>query len=83
MDNLAEAANESAYRAQVQWWGCQDRLVQVYSKGIGHCVFTSEQLLATLEAMESWLNTGTKPDAAFFPEQKGFDNTFVPPPWSY
>jgi hypothetical protein len=38
---------------------------------------------SSLEAMESWLNTGTKPDAAFFPEQKGFDNTFVPPPWPY
>jgi alpha-beta hydrolase superfamily lysophospholipase len=83
MDNVVDVASQSAYRAQVEWWGCQDRLVQVYSKGAGHCVFTSEQLLTTLEAMESWLNTGTKPDASFFPEGKGFDNKFVPPPWPY
>jgi pimeloyl-ACP methyl ester carboxylesterase len=82
-DNLAEVANEGAYRAQVEWWGCQDRLLQVYSKGIGHCVFTSGQLLATLEAMERWLDTGTRPEASFFPEEKGFDNKFVPPPWPY
>jgi alpha-beta hydrolase superfamily lysophospholipase len=83
LDNIADVAGESAYRAQVQWWGCQDQLLQVYTKGAGHCVFTSEQLLTTLEAMERWLNTGTKPDASFFPEPKGFDNTFVPPPWPY
>jgi len=27
-----------------------DRLVQVYVKGVGHCAFTSAQLLAALEA---------------------------------
>jgi hypothetical protein len=77
MDGLAEVAHESAYRAQVQWWGGLDRLVQVYVKGVGHCAFTSAQFLATLEAMERWLDT------SFFPEEKGFDNKFVPPPWPY
>jgi len=33
--------------------------------------------------MERWLNTGVRPDASFFPEDKGFDNKFVPPPWPY
>ncbi|MCX6634102.1 MAG: hypothetical protein NT090_03265 [Acidobacteria bacterium] len=83
MDSLAHVAHESAYRAQVEWWGCQDRLVQVYVKGVGHCAFTSAQLLATLDAMERWLDTGVRPDASFFPEDKGFDNKFVPPPWPY
>jgi pimeloyl-ACP methyl ester carboxylesterase len=83
MDTLAHVSFESAYRAQVEWWGCQDRLVQVYVKGMGHCAFTSAQLLATLDAMERWLDTGTRPDASFFPEDKGFDNKFVPPPWPY
>ena len=83
MDGLAEVAHESAYRAQVEWWGGLDRLVQVYVKGVGHCAFTSAQFLATLEAMERWLDTGTRPDASFFPEDKGFDNKFVPPPWPY
>jgi pimeloyl-ACP methyl ester carboxylesterase len=83
MDNLAEVANESAYRAQVEWWGCQDQLVQVYTKNVGHNVQTAAQLLALLEAMESWLNSGKRPDASLFPEDKGFDNKFVPPPWPY
>ena len=83
MDGLAEVAHESAYRAQVEGWAGLDRLVQVYVKGVGHCAFTSAQLLATLEAMERWLDTGTRPDASFFPEEKGFDNKFVPPPWPY
>jgi len=83
LDNVVDVSVHSAYRAQVEWWGCQDRLVQAYAKGIGHCVFTSEQLLASVETMERWLNTGTRPDASFFPEDKGFVNNFVPPPWPY
>jgi pimeloyl-ACP methyl ester carboxylesterase len=83
MDPQAEVAHESAYRAQVEGWAALDRLVQVYVKGVGHCAFTSAQLLATLEAMESWLNTGVRPDASFFPEDKGFDPKFVPPSWPY
>ena len=69
MDGLAEVAHESAYRAQVEGWGRQDRLVQVYVKAVGHCAFTSAQLLAALEAMERWLDTGTRPDASFVPEE--------------
>jgi hypothetical protein len=38
-------------------------------------------LLATLAALESWLDTGVKPGASFFPESEGFDSKFVPPPW--
>ncbi len=83
MDSLAHVGFESAYRTQVEAWGCQDRLVQTYVTSVGHCAFTSAQLLATLEAMERWLNTGVRPDASFFPEEKGFDNKFVPPPWPY
>jgi len=82
-DNVVEVANESVYRAQVEGWGCQDRLLQVYVNNVGHNVQTSAQLLATLEAMESWLDTGKRPDASFFPEDKGFDNKFVPPPWPH
>jgi hypothetical protein len=83
LDNVVDVASQSAYRAKVEWWGSQDQLLQVYSKAAGHCVFTSEQLLTTLAAMERWLNTGTKPGASFFPEAKGFDTRFVPPPWPY
>ncbi len=34
MDTLAHVAHEGAYRAQVEWWNCQDRLVQAYVKGV-------------------------------------------------
>jgi hypothetical protein len=83
MDNLADVSQESAYRAQVSWWGLQDRLVQVYVKSAGHCVFTSAQLLAALEAMEHWLDSGERPGTAMFPETAGFENSFVPPAWPY
>jgi hypothetical protein len=80
-DNVVDVSCQSTIRAQVGWWGVQDRLMQVYTRAAGHCVFTSEQLLMALQAMERWLDTGTKPDASFFSEDKGFDNRFVPPPW--
>ena len=56
-------------------------LVQAYVKGVGHCAFTSAQLLMGLEALESWLASGVAPGAMHFPERLGFDSTFVPPPW--
>jgi hypothetical protein len=52
-------------------------------RGLFQHPLKSAQLLATVEAMERWLDTGTRPDASFFPEEKGFDNKFVPPPWPY
>jgi len=82
-DNVAEARQDSAYRAQVQWWGVSDKLVQTYVKNPGHCAFTSAQLLAALEAMERWLDTGIRPEASAFPVTLNFDNTFVPAPWPY
>jgi hypothetical protein len=39
--------------------------------------------MAALNGMEYWLDTGAQPDASFFPEGMGFDNSFVPPPWPY
>lgn len=83
IDGTAPVANESAYRAMVEKRGCSAHLTQAYVKAAGHCAFTSVQILAALEAMEHWLETGVAPDASFFPESKGFDNGFLPPPWPY
>jgi hypothetical protein len=33
--------------------------------------------------MERWLDSGVRPDASFFPEDKAFDDKFVPPSWPY
>jgi pimeloyl-ACP methyl ester carboxylesterase len=83
VDNLSETSHESVYRKAVEWWGSGQYLHQVYVKAVGHCVFTSRQLLTALSAMERWLDTGIPPNSVSFPESEGFDNNFVPPPWPY
>jgi hypothetical protein len=54
----------------------------VYARA-GHASFSAEQYLKALAAMEHWLDTDVRPDASFFPESAGFDNSYVPPPWPY
>jgi hypothetical protein len=82
-DGLAEINNESFYRDAVESWGCSQNLAQAFVSRAGHCAFTATQILTTLAAMEKWLDTGVRPDASSFPEEQGFDNRFVPPPWPY
>ncbi|MGC4054803.1 MAG: prolyl oligopeptidase family serine peptidase [Paludibaculum sp.] len=82
-DNVADVRHEGEYRTQVEWWGVTDRLAQAFVSSPGHCAFTSAQLLAALDAMEQWLETGTKPGAASFPESLRFDNAFVPARFPY
>ncbi len=83
VDGLCPVGRESAYYQLVEQAGSLGNLVQVYTDGIGHCVYTSDQLLSALDAMQDWLNKGIKPDASFFPESQGFDNSFTPPPYQY
>jgi alpha-beta hydrolase superfamily lysophospholipase len=81
LDHIADVAQEAAYGETVEKAGREDRLVQVYTDGVGHCVFTPDQLNAAVTAMNHWLDTGMKPGPAFFPEAQGFVPGFVPPPW--
>ena len=81
LDGQCEVKHESAYRAAVEFWGRRQYLAQTYVTGVGHCAFTSKQLLLALTAVESWLDTGVKPGASLLPAAEGFDNDFVPPPW--
>ena len=83
LDGQGLAAHDSAYRAAVEFWGRTQYLSQRFVAGVGHCAFTSRQLLLTLAAVERWLDTGIKPDASLFAATDGFDNDFVPPPWPY
>ncbi|MEK7404583.1 MAG: hypothetical protein AAB225_05700 [Acidobacteriota bacterium] len=83
LDTIADVRHASAYRKTVEDWRCLENLAQAYVPVFGHNAFTAKQLLAALAAMESWLDTGTKPGAAAFPEELGFDNAFVPPPFPY
>jgi pimeloyl-ACP methyl ester carboxylesterase len=81
VDGFVIPANESVYQQLVQAAGHSDRLVQVYADAVGHCAFTQQQLLTTVHAMESWVDTGQKPSPDAFPGSQGFDPTYVPPAW--
>ncbi len=87
-DPMTLASQESVYRDAVESAGSSDFLLQVYTVlpfpvFAGHCMFTDEQLLRTVEAMEQWLDTGVRPDESFFDPAMGFLPGFVPPPWRY
>ncbi len=82
-DPIVPVSHEAAYRVLVDAANSADLLVQTYVNQPGHIAFSAEQYLATLRAMESWLDTGVRPDASFFPESLHFDHSFVPPPWPY
>jgi hypothetical protein len=49
---------------------------------VGHGLFSADQYLSVLAAMESWLDTGVRPDATLLPASKGFDLGFLPP-WPF
>jgi pimeloyl-ACP methyl ester carboxylesterase len=81
LDGQGDVRHDSAYRVNVESWDAARFLKQAYITGVGHCAFTSKQLLLTLAAIESWLDSGVKPDETAFPTAAGFDHTFVPGPW--
>jgi pimeloyl-ACP methyl ester carboxylesterase len=81
-DPMLPTSHEALYGALVETAGHRDQLVQVYARA-GHASFSAEQYLKALAAMEHWLDTDVRPDASFFPESAGFDNSYVPPPWPY
>jgi hypothetical protein len=71
-----EAALAEGVRAQRD-----DNLLQTYTNGVGHCNFTAPQILTLVNAMQSWLTTGSRPSTAAFPTAVGFVPNFVPPPF--
>jgi hypothetical protein len=83
IDGLCPVAGETAYHQLAQKTGSLRNLAQVYTNGVGHCVYTSAQLHSAIDAMRFWLKSGRKPGERFFPEELGFDNQFVPPPSNY
>jgi hypothetical protein len=83
IDPLVFAAQEAVYRETVEAAGKGDLLVQVFTDAVGHCVFTPDQLVSAVTAMESWLDTGTPPGPQFFPAAQGFVRDFEPPAWPF
>ena len=82
-DTNVPVQQESAYREMVEGAGYEERLIQVYTNGIGHCWIYPHQYLAAFGAMESWLETGERPGLDAFPEAWGFVHSFEPDPWPY
>lgn len=80
-DGMTVPANSTVYQATVAASGASDLLVQAYTNGNMHVVFTPEQVCAAFEAMEYWLDTGKRPSNKFFQEKYGFDNSYVPQDW--
>jgi pimeloyl-ACP methyl ester carboxylesterase len=81
VDGLVVASNERVYAETVAAAGASDNLVQTYTESVGHCTFSGEQLITTLTAMDTWLETGTAPTDATFPTALGFVPDFDPGPW--
>lgn len=81
-DPLVVPSNGAVYHDLVQARRHDNKLVQAYVN-TWHGPYSAQQYLAALAALEHWLDTGDRPDAAYFPSSLGFDNSFVPPPWPY
>lgn len=80
-DGMTPPANSTVYQGTLEASGASDLLVQKYTNGNMHAVFTPQQVYAVFKAMEYWLATGTRPGDEFFPTGLGFDNDYVPPDW--
>ncbi len=81
-DPLVIPSNGAVYRELAEARSHDNKLVQAYVN-TWHGPYSAEQYLAALAALEHWLENGTPPDASFFPQSMGFDNSFVPSPWPY
>ena len=86
-DGMTVTANSTVYQETVKTSGASDLLLQKYTNGKMHAVFTPGQVCAAFEAMVYWLNTGIRPSDPNFWEDPdpnvdlGFDNSYVPPDW--
>ena len=81
VDGLVSPAHESAYRDTLKSAGREALLVQTFTNGVGHCLFSEAQLGDAVAAMESWIESGKPPAADAFPDRDGFMPGFRPPPW--
>jgi dienelactone hydrolase len=81
IDRLVPVSHESAYKDTVEAAGRSDLLFQAYTGASGHCNFTPTQLVTTVNALDSWVESGVRPTDADFPVAQGFLPGFVPPAW--
>ena len=80
-DPLVTVSQEREYLQTVTDARRTRYLYQAYTNGNGHCNFTGAQLVTSVNSINNWVRTRTKPTAANFPTALGFlPDTFVPPP---
>jgi len=73
-DPLVIVQNERVFLRRVSARGATDRLLQLYVQppayvtaapyGAGHCNFATDQYVAVIRALDGWVDSGTRPDAA-------------------
>jgi len=80
IDPLVTVSQELRYAQTVAASNRSASLFQTYTNGNGHCAFSGPQIITAVNAINSWVTTGTRPTAANFPAVLGFDPTFTPPP---
>ena len=80
-DPLVTVSQEREYAETVENARRGRYLYQAYTNGNGHCNFTGEQLVTSVNAINDWVRNRNKPTPANFPTALGFlPSTFVPPP---
>lgn len=81
IDPLVTVTQEREYLETVRAAGREQYLYQAYTNGNGHCNFTGEQLLTSVNAINDWVRNRNPPTPATFPTALGFlPASFVPPP---
>jgi hypothetical protein len=95
-DPLVLVQNESLFAARVRAANRQGRLLQLYVTppktfstpapyGAGHCNFTDQQRLTTIELLDTWVRTRQRPSAtgvhAAISGVPGMDAGYLPPAW--
>jgi len=83
LDGLVPVYNENRYASLVAASASTDHFLPAYVNNVGHCSFSAPQYLSVVAAMQSWLETGVRPDASMLPTSLGFDLAYVPPLWPF
>jgi len=98
-DPLVLAQNETVFRDRVETSKTRDAdLFQLYvlpptsysedtgaPYGAGHCNFTTEQRVGTIQMLDAWVRDGRVPGSAsiatYFPDDESVSNTYEPSDW--
>lgn len=80
VDALIPAAQIDAYTRTVRAAGAARLLATAWTDGEGHCAFTPDQMVRSIEALDRWVRAGVRPGS--FPRDEGF-SARTPPSWPF